>query len=128
MKTLVRNPIIAAIGFAAAIATAPASYGLQDQGDKEIEFTGGFSHTSGSDVGIVNADVSLGYYVAPRSNIGLHQTIQYNFIDDGEDTWTASSIPFINYNFDTQNPNFRPFIAGHAERRACCGTRPQLVL
>jgi len=110
MKTLARNPIFAAIGFAAAIAAAPVSYAFQDEGDKEIEFTGGFSHTDGTNVGVANADVSFGYYVAPRINIGLRQTLNYAFIDDARDQWNASTIPFVNYNFLTSNPNLRPFI------------------
>jgi hypothetical protein len=110
MKTLARKPLIAAIGFAAAIAATPAAFAFQDKGDKEIEFTGGFSHTSGTDVGTANADVSFGYYVAPRLNIGLRQTFGYSFIEDKSDTWTASTVPFINYNFETSNQYFRPFI------------------
>jgi len=57
---------------------------------------GGFSHASGSDVSTVNGDVSLGYYVAPRVNLGLRQTLNYSFVDDGTGTWTASRIPFVN--------------------------------
>ena len=110
MKALVRNPIFAAIGFAAAIAVAPASYAFQDEGDKEIEFTGGFSHTDGTDIGIANADVSFGYYWAPRLNFGIRQTLNYAFVEDGADQWNASTIPFVNYNFETSNPNLRPFI------------------
>jgi outer membrane protein W len=110
MKTLSRNPILAAISFAAAITVAPTSYALQDQGDKEIEFSGGFSHASGSDVGTINADVSLGYYAAPRLSLGIRQTLSYAFVDDAPDSWTASTIPFVNYYFETSNQNFRPFI------------------
>ncbi|MCG6862531.1 MAG: hypothetical protein LJE70_14820, partial [Chromatiaceae bacterium] len=104
------NPILSAIGLTLAIAAAPSAYAIQDQGDKEIEFTGGFSHTSGSNTGTANADVSFGYYVRPRINLGIRQTVSYSFIDDGPDTWTASTIPFVNYNFETSNVNFRPFI------------------
>ena len=106
----IRNPIFTSIAFAVALAVAPGAYALQDQGDNEIEFTGGFAHASGSDIGTVNADVSYGYYIAPRINIGLRQTLNYSFVNDGSDTWTASTIPFINYNFETSNPMFRPFI------------------
>ena len=106
----IRNPIFTSIAFAVALAVAPGAYALQDQGDNEIEFTGGFAHASGSDTGTVNADVSYGYYIAPRINIGLRQTLNYSFVNDGSDTWTASTIPFINYNFETSNPMFRPFI------------------
>lgn len=110
MKASTRSPLLATASFAAALALSTGASAFQDQGDKEIEFTGGFSHASGSDVGTVNADVSLGYYFAPRFNVGIRQTLNYNFIDDASDTWTASTIPFVNYNFETANPNFRPFI------------------
>ena len=110
MKTITSNRIAAICGLAAAIAVVPASFAFQDQGDKEIEFTGGFSHASGSDVGTVNADVSLGYYMSPRLSLGVRQTLSYSFINDAKDTWIASTIPYVNYSFETSNPNFRPFI------------------
>ena len=110
MKTSNGKTYLATVAFAATLAVAPASFAIQDQGDKEIEFTGGFSHTSGSNVGTANADVSIGYYVAPRVNLGVRQTLSYSFVDDGSDTWSASTIPFVNYNFETKNPYFRPFI------------------
>lgn len=113
MKDSSRNSIYAVIGAVALIASAPA-YTYQDTGDKEVEFTGGFSHQDGTDVGTLNVDASLGYYVAPRVNVGVRQTLSYSFVDDGNDTWTASTIPFVNYNFDTGNPRFRPFVGAFA--------------
>jgi hypothetical protein len=110
METSYRRSIFVAVAVTAVLTAAPSAFALQDQGDKEIEFTGGFAHTSGSNVGTVNADVSLGYYVAPRVNLGVRQTLSYSFVDEGSDTWTASTIPFVNYNFETRNPYFRPFV------------------
>jgi hypothetical protein len=110
MKASIHSSIFAAAGMVATLALASSAYAFQDAGDKEIEFTGGFSHTSGSNVGTVNADVSLGYYFAPRFDIGVRQTLSYNFVDVGGDTWSASTIPYVNYNFATANQNFRPFI------------------
>ena len=109
MKVISRKALSAAMGCVAFLATAPA-YTFQDVGDKEVEFTGGFSHADGTDVGTLNADASIGYYVAPRVNIGVRQTLSYSFVDDGNDTWIASTIPFVNYNFDTGNPKLRPFV------------------
>lgn len=86
----------------------------QAAGTKELELSGGFSHTQGTDVGTVNADVGFGYYIAPRLDLGIRQTLSYNFIDDGDDTWTASTIPFIEYSFLTSNPSFRPFLGAFA--------------
>jgi len=109
MKVFSRKPVVVAIIAAAALATSSA-YAFQDQGDKEVELTGGFSHADGSDVGTANGDVSYSYYVSPRVNVGVRQTLNYSFIDNAPDTWTASTIPFVNYNFETSNPRLRPFI------------------
>jgi outer membrane protein W len=110
MQISTERHALAAAGLAAALAFSTGAHAFQDAGDKEVEFTGGFSHTSGSNVGTVNADASLGYYVAPRFDVGIRQTLNYNFVDEGGDTWTASTIPFANYYFGTANQNFRPFI------------------
>lgn len=87
---------------------------IQDTGTKEIELGAGFSHTQGSNVGVLNANVAFGYYVAPRLDIGVRQTLNYAFLDNAPDTWTASTVPFINYSFETSNPYFRPFIGAFA--------------
>jgi hypothetical protein len=107
MKILIHMTSLVCI---ATLAAAPAAYAFQDQGNKEVEFSGGFSHASGSSVGTVNVDASYAYYVYTRINFGVRQTLNYNFIDNAKDTWTASTIPFVNYNFMTSNPSFRPFI------------------
>jgi hypothetical protein len=86
----------------------------QAAGTKELELSGGFSHTQGSDVGTINADIGFGYYIAPRLDLGIRQTLSYNFIDGGSDTWTASTIPFLEYSFLTSNPSFRPFLGAFA--------------
>jgi hypothetical protein len=109
MKTFSRTPIFVAVSLAALVA-APVSYGFQEQGTNEVELSGGFTHVSDSDVGTVYADVAYGYFIAPRIDLGLRQTLTYNFVDEGSDTWIASTIPFINYNFETANPNLRPFL------------------
>jgi outer membrane protein W len=86
----------------------------QAAGTKELELSGGFSHTEGSDVGTINADIGFGYYIAPRLDLGIRQTLSYNFIDGASDTWTASTIPFLEYHFLTNNPSFRPFLGAFA--------------
>jgi hypothetical protein len=85
---------------------------VQAQGTKEIEGSAGFFHAEGSDVGSVNGFVSFGYYVAPRLDIGIRQTLTYNFIEDSSDTWLASTVPFIEYSFGTGD--VRPFVGAFA--------------
>lgn len=68
-------------------------------GSSELQVSGGFFHSQGSDVGSFNADVSYGYYFTPGWQWGIRQGLNYNFIDDERDVWTATTAPFLNYNF-----------------------------
>jgi hypothetical protein len=68
-------------------------------GASELLAAGGFNHTQGSDDGSLNADLSYGFYLTPGWQLGLRQAINYTFVDDGRDSWLATTAPFINYNF-----------------------------
>ena len=108
MKTLQHS--LFALTAASALSFATTAYAVQEEGSKDIEFTGGFTHASGADIGTVNADVAYGYYIRPRISLGVRQTLSYSFIDNASDTWIASTIPFVEYNFQTKNDMFRPFV------------------
>jgi hypothetical protein len=68
-------------------------------GMSELQASGGFFHSQGSDSGNLNADLSYGYYFTPGWQVGIRQGLNYNFIDDHRDFWVASTVPFLNYNF-----------------------------
>jgi len=68
-------------------------------GDSEIQISGGFSHTQGSDTGNFNGDINYGYYLSPGWELGFRQGVNYNFVDDGSDAWQATTTPFLHYNF-----------------------------
>ena len=82
----------------------------QFQGNKEIDVAVGLFHAKGSNVGSFSGDVRFGYYVLPRPSLGVHQSQTYHFIDDGPETWLASTVPFIEYS------------CGHDKVRPCLGT------
>lgn len=88
------------------------TYGAQSAGDNEIQISGGFFHTQGADVGTATVDIAYGYHLTNTWEIGVAQTFNYNFIDDADDTWTASTIPFVNYHLRglSLNDNFQPFL------------------
>ncbi len=69
------------------------------RGASELQVSGGFFHSQGSDDGSLNADLSYGYYFTPGWQLGLRQALNYNFVDDRRDFWVATTAPFLNYNF-----------------------------
>jgi hypothetical protein len=75
------------------------AYALPVPGDSEALISGGLSHTQGSDSGNFNFDLSYGYFLSPGWEIGFRQALDYNFIDDGSDSWQATTTPFLHYNF-----------------------------
>jgi hypothetical protein len=78
-------------------------------GDHEAEIAAGFFHAQDSDSGAFNVDLQYGYYLTPGWEIGLRQALNYNFVDDGPDAWTATTVPFVLYNFHI-NQTFIPFL------------------
>jgi len=79
-------------------------------GDNEVQLSGGAFHRQGSDSGAFNADLSYGYFLTPGWELGLRQGVNYNFIDNGRDFWTATTTPFIQYNL--QLGRFVPYVGG----------------
>ena len=69
------------------------------RGASEVQVSGGFFHSQGSDDGDLNADLSYGYYFTPGWQVGVRQALNYRFIDDHRDVWKATTAPFLNYNF-----------------------------
>src|SRR5437879_13599916 len=84
------------------------SYGTPVASDNEIDVSAGFFHTQGSSTGSFNADLSYGYYLTPGWELRLRQALNYDFIDDGKDSWRAMTTPFLVYNF--QFGNILPFL------------------
>ena len=64
-------------------------------GDNEVEADAGFFHAQGSDSGSFNADLQYGRYLTPGWEIGIRQALSYNFIDNGGDTWVATTTPLL---------------------------------
>ena len=86
------------------------SYSAQSAGDNEIQLSGGFFKAQGTDVGTATLDVAYGYYLSKPWQIGIAQTLNYSIIDGADDTWTASTIPFVTYHFLglAMNDSFQP--------------------
>ncbi len=86
------------------------------QGDNEVQLSGGFFHAQDSDSGTLTAEGHYGYYLTPGWEVGLKQSINSSFVDGGGDTWTASTIPFVQYNFHDHNVDDKivPFLGAFA--------------
>ncbi len=103
----------AVIGFSMLMAgSAGTIYAAQQKGDSDIQFAGSFFHAQGADSGTLNMDIGYGYYATDNWEIGILQTVGYSFIDDADDQWVASTIPFVNYYIRglSVNDTFQPFI------------------
>ena len=87
------------------------AFGRPRTNDNELEFSGGFFHARGSDTGALNLDLSYGYFLSPGWEAGLRQALNINFIDDARDVWTATTAPFLKYNFPLSD-NVVPFAGG----------------
>jgi hypothetical protein len=93
--------------------------------DHEVEVSGGLVHSEGTDTGNLNLDLSYGYYLSPGWQLGLRQALNYNFIEDQTDEWTATTAPFLAYHFrltDTVIPHLGGFIGAAWNDRDITGT------
>lgn len=104
---------VATIALLGMAGTGPA-HAAQVAGDNAIELSGGFFHANGTDSGTLNLDVSYARFFTPEVEAGLRQTLNYAFVDDREDPWTASTIPYVNYHIRglTTEDRFQPYIGG----------------
>lgn len=103
--------ITAAIVFSMllAVGTAAPVQATQAKGDSSLMLGGSFYHTQGTDVGVLNLDLGYGYFLTENWEVGVLQTLWYDIVDDEDDSWWASTIPYFNYNFRTQEA-FQPFV------------------
>jgi hypothetical protein len=94
------------------VAGSMSSFAAQSKGDSSLQFGGGFFHAQGADSGTLNLDVSYGYFLSENWEFGVMQSVGYVFVDEADDTWGASTIPFINYYFTglSENDSFQPFV------------------
>lgn len=103
---------IAAVATLFATATAAA---LPQEGDQEIELSGGFFRQIGSGSGTFNADVGYGSFISDQIELGIRQSFNYTIADEGPDVWIASTVPFLEYHFASisgYGQGLVPFIGG----------------
>ena len=87
-------------------------FAAQTAEDNAVQISGGFFHAQDTDIGTATLSLSYGYFVTKPLEVGVSQSLNYNFVDEGDDTWTASTIPFVNYHFLglSQDDIFQPFL------------------
>lgn len=106
-----RNILILFAALAFTIGFVVPSYGVQVQGDSELQLSGGFFHAQDSDTASITLDGSYGYFFTQALEGGIRQGLNYTFIDDADDPWTATTIPFVDYHFLFHH-SFVPFVGG----------------
>lgn len=98
---------------AAAMVAQAASVGAQPlRGDNEVQLQGAFFHAQGSDTGTLAVDGAIAHYFDPALQVGLRQGLAYVFVDDADDPWSATTVPFVNYHFRgvSQDDRILPFV------------------
>lgn len=106
---------LAALTMAAAMTVGVGSFNRASwagpvAGDNEVEISGGAFHRQGSSSGAFSADIKYGYFLTQGWEVGLRQGVNYSFIDNGQDFWTATTTPFVHYNFNFGK--FVPYLGG----------------
>lgn len=91
-----------------AVSAVTANAG-QSSGDHTLQLSGSITHAEGSDSGVMNLDIGYGYLLTDKLKVGFIQYLGYSFIDGGDDIWTASTIPYVNY-YLSSNDSFQPFL------------------
>src|SRR4030095_3830722 len=85
---------------AALISSLPAMASAAPRaGDNEVLVSGGVFHQQNTDSGSFNLDGSYGYFLSPGWELGIRQAFSYSFVENARDIWTATTAPFVNYNF-----------------------------
>lgn len=109
-----KKPYIIAMAIATFFVTAAMTTSVQatqKKGDSTFQLGGSFFHAQGADVGTLNLDLSYGLFIKEIFEIGVTQSVGYSFIDDADDQWVASTIPFFNYHFlGMSDSAFQPFV------------------
>src|SRR5919109_4519565 len=109
-RSLKRFSFVLGLGVLLAFVATP-SYSVQDVGSSEIQVSAGFFHAQDSDVATISGDASYGYYFFQPLEVGVRQGINYTFLDDADDPWLATTVPFVDYHFFASQ-NFQPFVGG----------------
>jgi hypothetical protein len=98
IRTFIGSAVPALI-FGLLLFTSVPANAVPQAGSNEILISGGFVHAQGADDGTLNLDLSYGYYLTPGWELGFRQAVNYIFVDDASDRWTATTTPFLLYNF-----------------------------
>ncbi|BCS96660.1 hypothetical protein DSLASN_22920 [Desulfoluna limicola] len=98
--------------FMVLVGLVAVSNASQGSGDNTLQLSGSFTHSQGADSGVLNLDVAYGRLLTDSLEIGILQYLGYSFIDNADDTWVASTIPYINYHFSgsSGSDKFLPFV------------------
>lgn len=79
-----------------------------DQGQWELILSGTGTNDKDFDNGSGGVNIELGYYLTEDFEAGVRQTLGVAAVEDGDDTWNASTAAFVGYHFDLGA--VRPFI------------------
>ena len=116
MRTMNRYFSVAFFALIALMLISTPAQSAPVGGDNEAEVAAGFFHAQGSDSGSFNVDLQFGRYLTPGWEIGIRQALNYNFIDDGRDSWVGTTTLFLVYKLSLQRLR-DPILRAQCRRR-----------
>ncbi len=78
-----------------------SSFAELSDGSKELTLNVSFFHQQDSNTGTLTGDGSFGYFLTEKWEVGFRQAITSNFVDNGPDTYLATTSPFLRFNFNS---------------------------
>lgn len=95
-----RTRFSCAIAVACALSLAPVTAAAQPESqDNEVLASASFFHTQDADNATITADLSYGHFLSDQWELGILQAISSNVVENADDTFIATTAPFIDYNF-----------------------------
>ena len=99
----VAGVLMLSVGFGSSLAAAA-------ENDKELQISLGAFKSAGADSGSISGEVTYGKYVSSNWLLGVIQGVNYAFINDADDVWTASTVGFANYHFGGKEVEVGEFV------------------
>jgi hypothetical protein len=89
-----------------------AGHAAQNANDNSLQVLGGFQFYQSSEDGNLNLSIEYGKYTSKPLEVGVLQSLIYNFTDARSDSWSALTAGYANWHFlgFTANDSFQPFL------------------
>lgn len=100
-NTLTRSLIATAVAGSLALA-GQSAFAVDDASELQLAIS--TFKSRGVDNGTASGEITYGRYLSDSWQLGVIQGLNYAFINDGDDIWSASTVGFADYHFGDGQP------------------------